>query len=82
MERRVRDELAALARHEFGGVSLGEVVNHLLREHKVRRIMERYEQMRADPDEWADYRAELDEWDATVGDGLLDAENERPGRAS
>ncbi|WP_212612457.1 hypothetical protein [Pseudonocardia hierapolitana] len=72
----VRDELAELAARDFQGVPLGEVVRQLVREHKINQIVRRYEELRADPDEWASYQAELDEADGTVGDGLPDAAGE------
>lgn len=66
----VRDELALVAQRDFGGASLGEALRRLLIEYRVRRVLERYEQLQADPAEWAEYRAEIDEWDVTVADGL------------
>jgi hypothetical protein len=74
----VRDELAELAARDFHGVPLGEVVRQLVREHKINQIVRRYEELRADPDEWASYQSELDEADGTVGDGLPDAAGEYP----
>jgi hypothetical protein len=74
----VRDELAELAARDFQGVPLGDVVRQLVREHKINQIVRRYEELRADPDEWASYQSELDEADGTVGDGLPDAAGEYP----
>jgi hypothetical protein len=74
----VRDELAELAARDFQGVPLGEVVRQLVREHKINQIVRRYEELRADPDEWASYQSELDEAEGTVGDGLPDAAGEYP----
>ncbi|WP_232425110.1 hypothetical protein [Pseudofrankia inefficax] len=74
----VHDELVAVAAQDFGGASLSEAIERLLMEHKIAKIMARYEELRADPEEWASYQAELREWDATVGDGLGDAREEYP----
>lgn len=74
----LRDELAEIAEQDFSGAPLGEAVKRLVKEHKINRIMRRYEELRADPDEWASYQAELAEWDSTSGDGLPDAREEYP----
>jgi hypothetical protein len=33
-------------------------------------VREDYARLQADPEEWAEYTAELAEWDETAGDGL------------
>jgi hypothetical protein len=76
--QRVHAELSELADREFQGVPLGEVVGRLVREHKINKVVCRYEELRADPDEWASYQAELSEADGTVSDGLLDGRDEHP----
>ncbi|MEO7195696.1 MAG: hypothetical protein ABIZ05_12920 [Pseudonocardiaceae bacterium] len=48
----------------------------LVTEHRINRIMHRYEQLRADPDEWASYRAETHLTDNAAGDGLPSAHDE------
>jgi hypothetical protein len=72
----VRDRLAAVAESDFGGTTLGDAVDRLLAEHedaKIRSdILNGYERLRADPEAFADYKAELDEWDVTAADGLSD----------
>lgn len=78
LDSEVRDDLAKIAEHDFQGVPLGEAVRRLVREHQINQIMQRYEELRADPEEWASYQAELSEWDRTVGDGLPDAREEYP----
>jgi hypothetical protein len=78
IDGKVRDELAAVAVADFGGASLGEAVRRLLMEHKVRRVMERYAEMRANPDEWASYQAEARLTDQVAGEGLPDAGDEYP----
>lgn len=50
----------------------------MVEEHKVNRIVRRYEELRAEPDEWASYHAELAEWDTTAGDSLPAAHDEYP----
>lgn len=77
----LRDELAEIAERDFHGVPLGEALRRLVKEHKINRIVQRYDELRADPDEWASYQAELAEWDATAGDGLPDASEEYPEHA-
>jgi hypothetical protein len=66
----VRDELARVAREDFDGATLAQTLSALLEEHTRRRILEEYEQLRAQPDEWASYLGELDEW-AEVGADTL-----------
>ncbi|WP_258024922.1 hypothetical protein [Streptomyces bambusae] len=34
------------------------------------RILDQYTRLQADPEAWADYVAEMSEWDGTAGDGL------------
>lgn len=74
----LRDELAEIAERDFHGVPLGEAVKRLVKEHKINRIMRRYEQLRADPEEWASYQAEARLTDNAVGDALPDAREEYP----
>lgn len=68
VDSRLRDELAQIAEDDFGGVPLGEALRRLVVAHRVAKIVIRYEQLRADPEQWADYTGELDEWDITTGD--------------
>jgi hypothetical protein len=60
----VRDRLSALARKRE--VTLGELVNELVEraEHEQywAEIYAGYERLRANPEEWADYMAELHSW--------------------
>ena len=74
----VRDELAEIAERDFHGAPLGEAVRRLVKEHKINRIVERYEELRADPEEWATYRAEARLTDNAASDGLPDALDEYP----
>jgi hypothetical protein len=74
----IRDELAAVAESDFHGVPLGEAVKRLVKEHKINRIMQRYEELRADPQEWASYQAEARLTDDAAGDRLPDAREEYP----
>jgi hypothetical protein len=78
IDSKIRDELAAVASSDFEGASLGETVRRLLREHKIRRVMERYAQLRADPDEWASYQAEARLTDQVAGEELPSAADEYP----
>lgn len=74
----LRDELAEIAERDFHGAPLGEAVKRLVKEHKINRIMQRYEALRADPEEWANYQAEARLTDDSAGDGLPDALEEYP----
>lgn len=78
IERGLRDQLATIAERDFQGVALGVAVQHLVREHQINRIMQRYEELRADPEEWAGYQREAQLTDHAVGDGLADAYDEYP----
>jgi hypothetical protein len=78
MSSGLRDDLVEIAERDFGGVSMGEAVRRLIKEHKINNIMRRYEELRVDPDEWASYQAEARLTDNTAGDGLPDAREEYP----
>lgn len=78
IDSKTRDELAAVAEEDFGGGSLGDAVKRLVKEHKINRIMRRYEELRADPQEWASYQAEARLTDNVAGEGLPDASEEYP----
>src|SRR5258708_12849023 len=49
LDTELRDDLAEVARTDYQGVPLAEAVRRLLREHRINRIMARYEDLRADP---------------------------------
>ena len=70
VQAEVRDELARLAAGDLGGVTLGTALEHLLAEHRKTQILAAYARLQADPEAWAGYQSELDEWDAHAGDGL------------
>jgi hypothetical protein len=78
IDSKVRDELAQVAEADFDGVPLGEAVRRLIMEHHVAMINQRYEELRADPEEWASYLAEGRLTDNVAGDGLPDARDEYP----
>lgn len=78
IDTKTRDELAEVAEEDFGGGSLGDAVKRLVKEHKINRIMRRYEELRADPREWASYQAEARLTDNVAGEGLPDASEEYP----
>ena len=73
----VRDHLARIAAEEFPGATLSEVLARLLAEHEQartrREIAAAYARLQDDPASWADYVAEIEEWDAVTAD---DAERE------
>ena len=68
----VRDRLARVAAADYPGVPLSDVVDRLLAEHeelRLRREMTRsYARLQDDPQEWAGYLAELEEWDGVSAD--------------
>lgn len=74
----LRDELAEIAKKDFSGVPLAEALRRLIKEHRINRIMMRYAELRADPEEWAVYRAEARLTDNAAGDGLPLARDEFP----
>lgn len=74
----LRNELAEIAERDFHGVPLGEAVRRLVKEHKINRIMRRYEELRADPEEWATYQTEARLTDNVAGERLPDAPEEYP----
>jgi hypothetical protein len=78
LDTELRDDLAEVARTDYRGVPLAEALRRLLREHRISRIMARYEELRADPAEWASYRAEARLTDSVAGDGLPSARDEYP----
>lgn len=43
-------------------------IERLTDEHEAQAAVAAYQALRADPDEWADYRSELAEWDAVTAD--------------
>ena len=78
IDSKVRDELARVAEGDLGGVSLGEAVRQLIMEHHIAHINRRYEELRADPEEWASYTAEARLTDNVAGEGLPSARDEYP----
>ena len=70
--------LMKITEQDFHGVPLGEAVRRLVKEHKINQIMPRYEELRADPQEWARYQAEARLTDNVAGDSLPDAREEYP----
>jgi hypothetical protein len=65
-----RDKVNALGAQELGGASADQVIERLLADHQKILILEAYDRLAADPERWADYLAEIGEWDVTAGDGL------------
>lgn len=78
IDSKVRDELAKVAEEDLGGVSLGEAVRQLIMEHHIAHINQRYEELRADPAEWASYMAEAQLTDNIAGETLPGAGDEYP----
>lgn len=56
------------------GISAGELVGELATHAEDAALLEaatrHYEELRNDPEAWAEYRTEIAAWDATSGDGL------------
>lgn len=78
LDSELRDDLATIAERDFHGVPLGEAVRRLVKEHQLHRIMQRYEELRADPEEWASYQTEARLTDQAAGDRLPAADEEYP----
>jgi hypothetical protein len=78
LEAGLRDELARIAKNDFSGVPLAEALRRLVREHQINRIVARYAELQADPDEWAAYRVEGQLTDNAAADGLPPARDEYP----
>ena len=78
LDSEIRDDLAEVARTDYEGVPLAEALKRLLKEHKVNRIIARYEALRADPDDWASYQAEARLTDNVAGESLPSARDEYP----
>jgi hypothetical protein len=68
VEHEVRDALARVAADELGGATLNAALVHLLTEHRKAAVHAAYAKLAADPEKWAEYQAELAEWDAVAGD--------------
>jgi formate-dependent phosphoribosylglycinamide formyltransferase (GAR transformylase) len=78
LDTSLRDELAEIAKHDFSGVPLAEALRRLIREHRINRIMARYTELQADPQEWASYRTESQFTDNAANDGLPLGRDEYP----
>ncbi|MEN8651031.1 hypothetical protein ABCR94_10405 [Streptomyces sp. 21So2-11] len=66
----IRDRLARVATEDLGGVTLDTALEVLLLQHHKAQILAAYDRLKNDPEAWAAYTAEQDEWDGTAGDGL------------
>jgi hypothetical protein len=75
---KARAELANIAEEDFCVASLDKNIWKLIMEHHFAMINARYDELRADPVEWADYQAELRLTDQAAGDGLGDTREEYP----
>jgi hypothetical protein len=65
-----RDKVNALGAEVPGGASADQVIGRLLADHQKVLMLEAYDRLAADPERWADYLAEMGEWDVTADDGL------------
>jgi predicted DNA-binding protein len=67
-----RDRIAEVARED--GKPMAAVIEEAIRDYRRKRFFERLneavERTRSDPDEWADYQAEVAMFDRVAGDGL------------
>lgn len=68
----VRDELQAIATAD--NQRIGDVITALLKERRKQKFWEEMriavERTKADPEDWAEYQAEIALWDTTSADGL------------
>jgi hypothetical protein len=78
VDQQTRDRLAALAEQDHR--TLGEEVSHMVeRESMARDFRAAYERLMADPEAWADYVGERDEWlDSNLADLPTSAREEYP----
>ena len=78
LQSEIRDRLARVAAEDYAGATLSDAVARLLAEHEEARLNQEmitgYDRLRENPEQWASYQAELDEWDVTTGDGLAEAD--------
>lgn len=58
-----RDQLARIAKESYGGATLRETLTELIREHEEREVLQQYERLKNDPEEWASYMEEVHEWE-------------------
>ncbi|MFB9723563.1 hypothetical protein [Planobispora longispora] len=63
----LRDRLAGVAA-EYGGATLADTLRRLIDEHEEQAVLAAYDQLRADPAEWASYREESLLTDNAAGD--------------
>lgn len=78
LDARTRDRLAAIARRDYQGASLGAALDQLIDEHEMRQVHAAYARLRNDAAAWAEYQEELRLTDNAVADGLGDAKDEYP----
>ena len=55
--------VAQVAAEDFDGVTFNEALKRLLREHRHQKVREDFARLQQDPEEWASYMAEVDEWE-------------------
>jgi hypothetical protein len=64
VSERTRDRVMQVAAHDFGGATAEETLNRLLDEHWEAQAIAAMDRFRAnDPEGWAEYLAEADQWD-------------------
>ncbi len=74
IDRAAHERLKKIADKEHS--SLRSVINELIDRYEQQEfrkaVAESYARLRSDPEAWADYKRELEEWDAVLMDGLED----------
>ena len=73
--RRALEELAADADESVDSI-LGKAIEEYRRKHFFDALNAQFKALQADPDAWSEELAERAAWDATLGDGLGDEEDE------
>jgi hypothetical protein len=72
VQTEVRDRLARIAAEDYRGATLSDALALLVSEHERARarqeIAAAYARLQADPQAWAGYVAELEEWDGVTAD--------------
>ncbi len=59
-----REQVLRIGRDEFNGASADETIRRLIEEHWQARAIAAVRRYREDPEGWADYLGEAEEWTA------------------
>lgn len=59
IDTELRDRIAMVGREDYEGATLAVTLERLIDEHLEKQVMDQYAKLQEDPEEWADYLAEL-----------------------